>query len=88
MKVFHYETLIYFTMGEPRPYKEGSVIKFNSLPKVYMVTATNILRWITTESIFSKLGYSFQDLSQVSDAFWFLYKRGGDIMESNYQEIK
>lgn len=85
VKVVPVDVLRAFPLGEPRLYKENSLVKFSSLPKVYKVAVRNVLRWIMTESIFNQMGHSFNDVSNVSDAFWFLYQVGDDITEQNYQ---
>ncbi len=70
-----------YPMGSPIPYAEGSLIKLRSIPKVFLVEAPNIIRWITTEAIFLSHGYKFSDVHDVSEAFWSAYQVGENITE-------
>ncbi len=75
------DILAEYPMSSPMPYNAGSLIKLKSIPKVFLVEAPNVIRWITTEQLFTARGYKFNQIHDVSDAFWGVYRRGDDIVK-------
>ncbi|MFA5076239.1 MAG: carboxypeptidase regulatory-like domain-containing protein [Patescibacteria group bacterium] len=68
-----------YTLGKMLLYPEGSVIKFLTSPKVFKVGADYMLHWITNETVFSRLGYSWNQVKDLTDSFWSLFKESTDV---------
>lgn len=58
------------------------LVKIQADPKVYAVEPGGILRWITSETIFSSLGYNFSMVKDVPEIFFSNYIRGENLDES------
>jgi len=72
-------TLLSYPLGHPVYYQPGSVLKLPDSPKVYQVSEPNILRWIPTEELFRKLGYSFNQIHDLPEAFISHYTIGDPL---------
>ena len=66
------EELAEFTLSKPALYPVGSLVKFPTDPKVYLVTGSYTLRWIEADE-FEEAGYSFGDIRDVPVAFFALF---------------
>lgn len=64
-------TLDSWKLGGNVIYKQGTLIKIQTDPKVYLVKdEIGNLEWIPTEADFKNRGFSFKDVHDVSDAFF------------------
>ncbi len=67
-------------------YRPGiRMVKIQSVPNVYAVSAGAVLHWVTTEEVAEALyGSSWNAyIDDVSDAFWYHYSFGGDLTLSS-----
>ncbi len=69
-----------YPLGSPVTYNKGTLIKFTTIPKVFLVIENNVLRWIINEEIFFNLGYTFNTVINTFDSFWSLYTVGENII--------
>ena len=74
------EQIALYDMGNPMLYKAGGLLKIQTVPKVYLLSEPNVLHWITTEKLFNDLGYNFDQVRDVPDAFWGIYTVGDPII--------
>ena len=73
------ETLEDIPLLGPMTYSKGSLIKFLSVAKVYLVGDNNVLHWISNEFLFFQLGHRFNMVKDVLDSLFPLYTVGEDF---------
>ena len=70
-----------FALGAPVPFESGSLVKFQTVSKVYLVEENNVLTWISSELIFLSLGYNFNMVNVLFDSLWPLYTINENVIE-------
>lgn len=80
VKEITFEELANYRLTGNITYKPGSLIKIPTVPKVYLVTDNGNLRWVQTEEKLNELGFSLNQVQDLSESFFVDYLVGIDII--------